>query len=322
VEHFTFSNFSFCIRATSRLLLPAYKGSVFRGGFGHAFRRACCTAGMKDCSSCLLRDSCVYLWIFETPVPEDTALMKKYPSAPHPFILEPPLGSHQAYEPGERLEFGLVLVGQALDYLPYFIYSFNHLGQMGIGRGKGKFVLESVSWKPFKNDSSKRVLFHRDNGEFTKPPAPVTWQEIVEQEAPTKVTLSFLTPTRIKYRGRFTDQLEFHVLFRNLLRRASLLSYFHCGFKLDDSHFPDLIEQAKEINISDSRLHWHDWTRWSNRQQTKMKMGGVMGEITYEGDLSPFWPYIRLGQYVHVGKGSSFGLGKYEVVTDGNERTL
>ncbi len=44
-----------------------------------------------------------------------------------------------------------------------------------------------------------------------------------------------------------------------------------------------------------------------------MKMGGFMGEITYKGDFEPFRPYIRLGEHVHVGKGSSFGLGRYEV---------
>jgi len=44
-----------------------------------------------------------------------------------------------------------------------------------------------------------------------------------------------------------------------------------------------------------------------------MKMGGFMGEITYEGDFEPFQPYIKLGEYVHVGKGSSFGLGRLEI---------
>ena len=42
-----------------------------------------------------------------------------------------------------------------------------------------------------------------------------------------------------------------------------------------------------------------------------MKMGGFMGEITYEGDLKEFWPYIKLGEYMHVGKGSGFGLKRY-----------
>jgi CRISPR/Cas system endoribonuclease Cas6 (RAMP superfamily) len=39
----------------------------------------------------------------------------------------------------------------------------------------------------------------------------------------------------------------------------------------------------------------------------------IIGEITYKGDFEPFRQYIRLGEYVHVGKGSSFGLGRYRV---------
>ena len=42
-----------------------------------------------------------------------------------------------------------------------------------------------------------------------------------------------------------------------------------------------------------------------------------MGEITYEGALKEFWPYIRLGEYVHLGKGSGFGLGKYRIENRG-----
>ena len=62
-------------------------------------------------------------------------MMRKYPSAPHPFILLPPLEDDRVDEPGERLEFGLTLIGKAIDFLPYFIYTFEELGNMGLGSG-------------------------------------------------------------------------------------------------------------------------------------------------------------------------------------------
>ena len=42
-----------------------------------------------------------------------------------------------------------------------------------------------------------------------------------------------------------------------------------------------------------------------------MLLGGVVGQITYCGNLQEFLPLRRLGEYIHVGKGTSFGLGKY-----------
>ena len=242
--------------------------------------------------------------------------MRKYPAAPHPFVLEPPNGGRRSYEAGEQLDFRLVLIGRAVDYLPYFVYSFHELGKMGIGRGRGKFRLEKVIHESAPADAKEQgmVIYEGKDRTLVPPESPVSWADILEPKSPENVHISFLTPTRIKYKGRLTKDLEFHVFFRNLLRRISVLSYFHCGHRLDDSKFRALIDMAMEINTVKHGLYWHDWNRWSNRQGTRMKMGGFMGEITYEGDLEPFWPYIRLGEYVHVGKGSSFGLGRYEVV--------
>jgi len=45
-----------------------------------------------------------------------------------------------------------------------------------------------------------------------------------------------------------------------------------------------------------------------------MKLGGFLGNITFEGDLKEFIPFIKLGEYIHIGKQTSFGLGKYEIV--------
>lgn len=42
-------------------------------------------------------------------------------------------------------------------------------------------------------------------------------------------------------------------------------------------------------------------------------MDGLLGLITFEGDLERFLPFLLLEKYIHVGKGTSFGLGKYEI---------
>jgi CRISPR-associated endoribonuclease Cas6 len=250
-------------------------------------------------------------------------MMRKYTVAPHPFILEPPTDSQRTYEQGEDLSFGLTLIGRATDYLPYFIYAFDELGRIGIGKGRGKYELREVAEdNPSNNDDpprgeelTGRVIYRGDNKVLSQPNGPVRWSDLMTTApAPlASMRLSFMTPARIKYDGRLTKDLEFHVLFRNLLRRISLLSYFHCGYRLDDEGFKDLIEQAKDIKVVKRAIYWDDWQRYSNRQQTRMNMGGFMGEITYEGNFEPFWPYIKLGEYVHVGKGSSFGLGRYRV---------
>ncbi len=110
---------------------------TLRGGFGHAFRRIICALKDKECTDCLLRQQCVYAYVFETPIPADAQIMRKYTAAPHPFILEPSTNSRKSYRKGEDLSFGLTLIGRAADYLPYFIYAFEELGRIGIGKGRG-----------------------------------------------------------------------------------------------------------------------------------------------------------------------------------------
>jgi CRISPR/Cas system endoribonuclease Cas6 (RAMP superfamily) len=45
-----------------------------------------------------------------------------------------------------------------------------------------------------------------------------------------------------------------------------------------------------------------------------MKMGGFVGKVDYQGNLAEFFPLLKLGERVHVGKGTAFGLGKYEIL--------
>ena len=46
-----------------------------------------------------------------------------------------------------------------------------------------------------------------------------------------------------------------------------------------------------------------------------MKLGGLIGSITYEGNLDKFLPLLRIGEYIHVGKAVTFGMGRYRIKT-------
>ena len=128
-----------------------------------------------------------------------------------------------------------------------------------------------------------------------------------------QLTLNFLTPTRILYNSHLTLDLEFHILIRNLLRRLSLLYYFHCGGDPSEWDFKGIIEIAKDVKVKKQALTWYDWERYSTRQDTRMKMGGFVGNISFEGNIEPFMQLIKAGEILHVGKGTSFGLGKYRI---------
>ena len=56
-----------------------------------------------------------------------------------------------------------------------------------------------------------------------------------------------------------------------------------------------------------------DWTRYSSRQDQKMKLGGVIGEWQFD-NLSPeLAKLLYIGQWLHCGKNATFGLGKYQI---------
>ncbi len=322
-EHFRVGKFTFRLRALSDLHLPAYKGSTLRGGFGHALKQVTCALKRQECSQCLLRDRCVYLYLFETPPPADTQMMRLYPAAPHPFVIEPPLNDARVVPQGETLEFGLVLVGRALDHLAYFVYAFIALGEKGLGRDRGKFALEQIIAESADGpvtiyQGARRLLSHTPAFP-TREVMQGRCDELAEIDG---LSLNFLTPTRIRSDERLVEQPEFHHLIRALLRRISMLSYFHCKKKLD-LNFRGILEAAQAIKRVSSELRWFDWDRYSNRQRQRMSLGGFIGSVSYSGNFGELLPFMVWGEVLHVGKAASFGLGRFRMQASGhNMRTF
>lgn len=307
------AKYRFVIKPRSEFTLPTYKGSTFRGGFGHAFKRAVCADREEECAKCPLQSKCVYSYVFETKTFSQSEQLKDA-HVPHPFVIEPPLEERHRYGADDKLSFHLILVGRAIDYIPYFIFAFEELGRIGIGKNKGKYRLEEV----IGINNGKEILIYDGESHIKEEYGIIDFTDLIREASQLnyqQVTLRFLTPTRIKYGGKLTKDIDFEIVMRNLLRRLSWLAEVHCEEKwaLD---WKGLINRAKErVKTVHSDLRWHDWERYSQRQAAKLKMGGFLGEITFEGDLTEFLPFLKLGEYLHIGKGTVYGLGKYEINT-------
>ena len=314
----SFARFRFSLRVTSLMVLPPYKGAVFRGAFGNAFRRLACVAPKTECLSCDLRQRCLYVAIFEPSPPPGYRDAAKFRQAPRPYVLNPPLTTRDSFHPGEPLDFELALIGPAIEALPYFIHIFQEVGRRGLGRERGKYELLRVD-----------VLQHGASRPVYES-ATVTLSAFAPEQEPlhfpednriSSVTLRFLTPLRLKEKGDLVTRLIFPLLFENLVRRFRLLAAFYSGNGTRSG--PEcnpispavglLSAQAAEIQVSKNDLHWFDWERYSRRQDASMKFGGLLGSITFSGNLAPFLPYLRLGEVMHLGQATTFGLGRYSL---------
>ena len=138
-------------------------------------------------------------------------------------------------------------------------------------------------------------------------------EPLSEEYKPVKaLELSLETPLRLKFENSLKADLPFHVLVRAILRRISSLYNYH-GNGEPVLDYRGLVKQAQAVGVTCSSVKWFDWRRYSNRQDQAMLMGGMLGKVTYSGDLGEFLPLIRFCEKAHIGKQTTFGLGKIRI---------
>jgi hypothetical protein len=303
------------LEAQAPARLPPFHGSLLRGAFGHALRRAVCALGpAEECARCRLRGQCVYPRLFEPLLEplvgegrEVPPFLRGIATAPRPYVFEPAGG--EVFAPGEPLRFDLLLFGRAIELFAYALLAIERMAPAGLGAARVPFRLSRV--EAARPEGGFETLFLDGRPPAERPPTPA-FPSLAVPEGP-RATLRFVTPANLQLQQRAGAPPAFRALAFAMLRRALETAALHVPEAQVDWTFRPLLDRADAVRIARSDLRWVDGRRWSNRQGRETPLAGWVGQLELEGDLAPFGPLLRTAEILHLGKGATFGLGRVAV---------
>lgn len=258
--------------------LPYFAGSMLRGAFGPALKQTVCVNPSYKCDNCFAANSCLYYQFYEKT------------NHPHPYRFEVELDPN-------KYTFSLLLFNHAAGQLPYALSALQRmLTKIGLGSDRRCYEDFTISCNNLLIYSGGS--FHVSNVELQK----FSYTPIGDQ-----FTLRFLTPLRIKSQNGFLKttptltQLLYSI--RNRYEELSGNGRVKLGYE------PSFHQRF-------ARTSFFDLTRYSSRQESKLGIGGIMGEIGYSGVDEESRQLLRLGELIGIGKQTVFGLGKIKLQED------
>jgi CRISPR/Cas system endoribonuclease Cas6 (RAMP superfamily) len=340
-DTFTIHHLRFTAQVETTIELGAFKGSALRGAWQSHLRTLYC-AQRNTGNDPLHQAMCPVCFLLsrETGSGDDR----------RPYAFVPPLTRQATFEPGERFTFGISLFGQTVQFLPYLVLAVGQMGQaQGLGkrihppadgqgagdvrrRGKrpqprrGTFRLASIEEVNPLNGEQRTLL--EEGGSMVQMPAlAVSSQQIaVSSEGLAqqleangrRLTLDFLTPTRIVHQERLVHQPHFSPLFARLLDRVSALrSQFAEGTPLSQEDKAHLLSLADQVQLIVDETQWWDVKGRSTRLGRPQPLGGFVGRALYQAESLDVWrpllPWLLWGQSTQVGKNVVKGCGWYRI---------
>jgi hypothetical protein len=308
IQPFPLVRLFFEVRVLDDLALPAYAGSMLRGVFGHSLRTLSCMTRMKTCDNCPLLSTCPYSQIFETAIASGQPASGQT-KATKPYVIEPPDGAERRLLSGATFEFAMVLFGQTIQQLPLIILAWERALLQGLGKHRRRCQLVSVHL-----GNQDAPLFQSGGLIRQLPELPAA--NTVHWPQRSQIVLKLLSPLRLQQKGKLVGSRELtpHILLMTLARRYKLLADV-CLSNPVELDFRHIGEIADSLALT-KRLRWFDWERFSNRQQQSMTLGGLTGELAITGELEPLALLLEVGQWLHIGKETTFGLGQYRLQAD------
>ncbi len=265
-------------------VLPAFLGSTLRGALGQA----------------LHHDTNAFNYLYNQRARNDNQQ-----DIVNPYVVVPSSIHKTAYHADEELSFEIYLLGDAAQYGQSIIKALRGIQELGLGASRHLFTLVKVM-----HSLDQRVI----------------WQDDIFYEAAMQSTIlpyrclfgikqlaiRTRTPLRIRRDGALLEKIDFPTIIRNITRRVESLATRYGGW-VDKEEIERIQMLSKEVSLIQDCLELKNMERYSTRLGEKMDFSGLMGMVRFEGELTPFVPWLYGAQILHIGRNTTFGMGRIEV---------
>jgi hypothetical protein len=297
----------FCFIAREPIHFPEGKSSnILRGAFGVVFRRIACLPHCAGADACPLRTTCPYARLFEpTAVSPGPSGLGDWP---RPFVFRAIHLDGQTFAPSQPFHFDLHLFDMSSPAIAYFVLAFAQLARDGLGAGRRKVELTTVS--KLDEQGEPGAVIYKDGLLTPQSDLPALTLDLSPVRKPiSRLRVTFLTPTELKSGHRIARRPEFAVLANRVRDRISTLRELYGAgpLPLDFRAFGD---RAAAVTMTRCDLATVDIQRHSTRTGQTHSIGGFIGEAEYEGDLREFVPFLRAAQWTGVGRQTVWGKGQ------------
>ena len=216
-------------------------------------------------------------------------------NAYHQYRLGIDLDSHS-------IGFDFYLFDTAVKRTPYVLSSICRLFTKV---GLGSYKVTTNDFKLFIND--ELVCDHKIANDISLSTAYVrSFDENTLKKPSNSLEIFLKTPLRIKHQNQLVKNgLTLEMILNSIhKRKISLSAEQEQNYKLAFQPCYELLSE---------KLHFEELTRKSQRQKTKMQLGGVMGLMKIKNLDEQSYALLKLGELLAVGKQTVFGLGQIEV---------
>ena len=301
--------FSFRARDVIRFPL-GQSANILRGAFGTIFRRFACVPPCVSPRQCQRRTTCPYARIFEP-----SAALRRGPSGladwPRPYVFRATHLDGRTVQQGEVFYFDLNLFDLHYSSISCFVATFTQLAGEGLGPQRSRADLIAVSQLDAEGNAASTVfddtlLASQENAppleiSLDPPPRPVD-----------RVRIRFLTATELKSDEQLAQQPDFSILAARVRDRISTLRELYGDGRLDID-FRAFGERAALVHMTRYTIQHVENTRRSSRTGQVHPIGGFIGEAEYEGDVTPFVPYLAAAKWTGVGRQTVWGKGQIAI---------